>query len=343
MLAGEPTRRAVELCLDEIRAAGGLEIDGRRRPVTLLVETDDGTREDASRAALELINRRGATALIGSSYSRLAIPAGEIAEQAGVPMIVPAATHPDVTAGRRYVFRVIFTDPVQAAAMANFARRHLGLETAAALYDITDAYNRDIAESFRDAFEADGGRIVAFETFTSRDVDFQPQLQRIRAAAPDALFLPNYNALLELQATQVRALGIEAVLLGTDAWLPERMNDPSLLDGAFFSQPWHPEMASGDGRARRFTTLWKETYGESPGIIAALAYDACHLLLEAISRAGQVDPSAIRDALADGHEHLGVTGGISYRESGDPRRPVAVLQMRGGSGHFDRWIAVAAD
>ena len=57
-------------------------------------------------------------AVLGTLISTDALVAGEIFEKAGIPFIVPTATHPDVTAHKRFVTRVPFNDYRQANLLA---------------------------------------------------------------------------------------------------------------------------------------------------------------------------------------------------------------------------------
>ena len=63
---------------------------------------------------------------------------------------------------------------------------------AAVLYDVASDYNKGIAEFFKATFEQNGGKVVAFETYTTNDRDFSAQLTKIKKAEPDVVFLPNY-------------------------------------------------------------------------------------------------------------------------------------------------------
>ncbi len=330
-LAGssEPTREAAELALNEINAAGGLEVEGRRRPVELLFE-DTLQKPDVASTGVRKLVQQGVVAIIGPNRSRDAISAGGVAEYARVPMISPSSTHPQTTAGRRYVFRVSFTDSLLGQALGRFARQDLGAGTAAVLFDIASAYNRDLAAVFRQAFEAAGGRLVAFESYTTGDTDFDRQLERIHDSRPQVLFLPNYFEEIPAQARQARELGIDATLLGGDSWNLLSFADLPLLDGAFFAQHWHVAEAETKHETERFVAAYRQAYGREPVDHAALVYDAVGLLFHAIALAGD-DPDGIRNTLADVDGYRGVTGEITYRDAGgDPMKRLLIGRVQQG-------------
>lgn len=98
------TLNAVEMARSDLEQNGGLLVGGRRHPVRFIIERiDGGVPEQAVTAASRLINRENVVAIIGPQYSSDAIPAGEVAERAHVPLISALSTHPGTTAGRREV------------------------------------------------------------------------------------------------------------------------------------------------------------------------------------------------------------------------------------------------
>ncbi len=329
--ADQQTMKATELAVSMVNAAGGLEAGGRRRPVELLFEDTRLAPGEAIAGARRLI-QQNVVALVGPSRSRDAIAAGGVTENARLPMVCPASTHPQTTAGRSYVFRVSFTDVLQGEALGRFARE-LG-DSAAVLFDVASAYNRDLAEVFRQAFEAAGGRLVAFESYTTGESDFRPQLERIRDARPQVLLLPNYPEEIPVQVRQARSLGIDATLLGGDSWNLLPFADHPELEGAFCVVHWHADQAEGEREIERFIADYRGAYGRDPTDHAALAYDAIGLLLDAVTRAGD-DPDAIRDALAAIEGYPGVTGAITYQgRGGDPAKRLIIGRVTGGELAF---------
>ena len=328
---GQTTVDAARMAVSEINDAGGIDIAGVSHRVTLVVEDTGNTPEGATRASFELINREKVVAIVGSSFSRNAIPSGEVAERAGIPMICPGSTHPRTTAARRYVFRVSFLDSYQGRMMARFAREDLGLETVAVLSDVADTYSRDMAAVFGETFEAAGGRVVAAESFTSGDTDFTPQLERIRDAGPEALFLPNFTDEIILQGRQARRLGLDAVFLGSDSWLALWEAKPPELQGAFFALSWHRDVGRVNVETRSFVDRYLQFFGREPDEIAAVTYDAFGLLFAAIGGASGADPGSIREALSQIEDFPGVTGPITYRgRGGDPRRGGVIVRLEEG-------------
>lgn len=331
-LGGRYAVRGAELAVQEINAGEGIVIAGRKHRIELIVVETDSTPEATSRAALELINQQQIHALVGPSRSLNAIPVAQAVENAGIPMIAPGSSHPATTAGRRYAFRGVFLDPDQAQALARFALEYLNARTGALLYDDANDYNRGLAGHFRHAFEALGGQVIAEETYITGETDFQPALSRIADRRPDLLLLPNFSRDVMLQVRQIRQLGLSLPILGTDSWDPNAMPLDQDFEGVYFSQSWHLETTLGRAAGRHFVTIYRKRYREDPQGTAALSYDTIHWLAQAASEAGTTEPAAIREALDQLEAPGGATGPLSYRgRDGDPRRPVLILEVRGGA------------
>lgn len=325
------TQGAARLVVSEVDSRGGIEVGGQLRELVLLVRHVRGSPGKAAEAALELINRHGVVAIIGPSFSRNAIPAGGVAQQAGVPLISPSSTHPETTAGRPFVFRTTFVDQFQGQVVAELARRDLEVAEAAILYNAADHHSRLVSEVFHRTFERHGGKIVAVETFLSGDRDFGDQLERIAAARPGALFLPNFTREVVEQGRQARRLGIEAILLGTDAWAAKDLEHHDALDGSYFVQAWHYDQAPGDRRGAEFRDRFRSFLGHDPDETEALVYDSFGVLFAAMEGAPELEPVLIRDALAEIEAYPGVTGPITFRgQGGDPSKPIVVVRLHQG-------------
>lgn len=328
---GDSCKKAMELLALQINQAGGLKIGDKKIPVKLYIEDNEDKAESAAAAAQKLISQNNVLAIIGPNASGNAIPAARICEDSGVIMISPWSTNPKTTEGKQYIFRACFIDDFQGRVMAKFARRDLKATTAAVLYDVASEYNKGIAEYFKQFFEADGGRIVAFASYTTGDKDFSSQLTGIKAASPEVLFLPNYYNEVPLQIIQARNQGITCPVIGSDSWGSQELLalGGKDLEGAFFSTHYAQDIASE--KAQKFINEFQAKYGKKPDDVAALTYDAGNLLCTAISQAGSLDRTKVRDALAQIQEFNGVTGKMAFQGKGDPVKSAVILQIKDGS------------
>jgi len=334
---GASCRNAAEMAVREVNAAGGLEIGGKKLKVELFVEDNGGKADQSAAAAQKLITQEEVVAIIGPNASRYAIPASEIAESNQTIFITPWSTNPkttlDAASGKpkKYAFRSCFIDPFQGKVLARFALETMKAKKAAVLYDVASDYNKGIAEVFKADYEKLGGKVVAFETYTTNDKDFSAQFTKIKAAAPDVVFLPNYYSEVPLQVQQAKRLGVTAPFLGADAWGSADLLKlgGADLEGYYFSTHYAADNASP--AAVKFIGSYTKAYGAPPDDVAALTWDAFGLLFTAIKNAGKTDREAVRGALAKLPAYAGVTGDMKFQEgSGDPIKSAVILQVKGG-------------
>jgi len=326
---GQSSHKGTALAIDEINTAGG--VLGKK--LKLITEDDQSQAGQPATIARKLISQNKAVAILGEVASSKSLEAAPICQQNKIPMISPASTNPKVTEVGDYVFRVCFIDPFQGTVMSKFAQSK-GWKNVAVLTDVKQDYSVGLAEFFIKDFKESGGQIVKEQKYSTGDKDFKPQLTSIKAAKPDAIFVPGYYAEVSLIAKQARLLGIKAPLLGGDGWVGDSLLKVAgnALDGSFFS--CHFSSADKSPVVQGFVEKFKAKYnGETPDDMAALGYDSAMILADAIKRAGSTEPEKLRDAIAATKEHQGITGKITLDEHRNANKPAVILTI--GNGGFD--------
>ncbi|MEA4812464.1 MAG: ABC transporter substrate-binding protein [Anaerolineaceae bacterium] len=327
---GSSSRRGVDLALEEINAAGGVTVGGKK--YTLAVEELDNEfkPEAAAVVARKFADDPKIMAMIGPNDSADVMPTIPIIEKATLPSITPWATAVAITENNDYFFRACFTDDFQGAIIAKFAFNDEKSKTAAVLYDMSNDYNVGIATIFKKTFEELGGKVVEFQTYGRGEKDFKAQLTKIIAAKPDILLLPNFFAEIPLQAEQARSLGYEGKFIGSDTW-----GDKELLklggkyvEGALWVGHYAVDIASE--KAKAFIAAYQKKYNDVPNDIAALNYDTVYILKLAIENAGKVDRLSIRNGLAGIKLYEGVTGTMKFNDTGDPVKDAVIIKIKDG-------------
>ncbi len=325
--SGAPSLLGADMAVDELNAEGGVLIGGTRYRVRLLKRGYVSGPDAAASAAREVINLDSADALVGPQLSSHALTAATVAELAGVPMITPMASNPNVTKGKTFVFRLAFLDAFQGQLLAGYAADKLHLRRASILYDATSAYGHDIADLFRQTFESRGGKVVATETFVSDGgFDYRPQLRRILAKSPDALLLPNYARQDSFQVRQARELGFRGRFLGSDNWDPVSVAHIPEASGTVLVSQWDERIPREETQA--FLKRYAKRYpGGRPRTTAASTYDAVRVLADAASRAGTLEGKAWAKAIGGTPRFEGVVAVYRFVGTGDPKRGGSVLYL----------------
>ena len=323
---GEAALRGARLAVDDLNTAGGI----LGRPVELVVEDNRSLPGESATAAKKLIARDKVVALIGECASARTLEAAPVAQAAGIPLVTPASTNPRVTAVGDCIFRVCFADPFQGAILATYAYKNLGLRRAALLIDSTAPYSVGLAEVFAKTFTALGGEIVASQKYSGDAKDFRAQLTAIRSTKADAIFLPGYYVAAGLAAQQARELGLRATLLGGDGFEAPQLLEigGAALEGTVYSTHYSAE--SQDPASRRFVAAYQARHGSVPVGLAALTYDAIHLVADAARRAGTTERTALKQALAATCDFPGITGRTTLDEHRDAVKDAAIIAVRGG-------------
>ena len=329
---GESAKFAGEIIKNEINAAGGLDVKGTKYKLEFIYVDNELKADSAINVANKLIDIDKVLASIGPEGSGRAIPAGEVYNDAKVPMITPWATNPAATKDRPFCFRACFLDPFQAPVAAKFASEQFKAKKVAIIYNLEDDYSKTLAELFRDEWNAKYGSTVVFESFGQKDQDFSVQLTKVVNSDADFLYLPCYYNFVGLLTSQAKDLGWKKPVMGSDSWGSADLFPLSkgAVVGDFFTT--HYAAKGATGKTKEFIDKYKKAYGYVPDDVAALTYDATYIVLQAIQDAGltgnlKKDRIAIKDAMGKISSFAGVTGNMKFTPDGDPVKEAVVVQV----------------
>jgi branched-chain amino acid transport system substrate-binding protein len=344
---GEGTKYAAEMWLEDVKAAGGIEVGGKKYPVKLVIEDNESKAESAVKVNTKMITEDEVLVIVGPQASKQAIPAGEVANNYKTPMISPWSTNPDTTKDRPYVFRGCFLDPFQGPVLANFIKGEFGFTKAAVLYDVASDYPKGLAEFFKQAWEKlnGPGSVVAFESFTTKDADFSSQLTKIIKSGAQVLFTPQYYNEVALIVQQAHELGWNKPIVGSDSWGSAETVQLCGKDcyGLFFST--HYAAAGAKGKTKEFIDRYNKKYGYVPDDVAALTWDSLGIVKTAIEHVGKLtgniekDRKNVRDAMAKVKEYDGITGKMTFTEDGDPIKCAVIVRIS-NKGEYEFYKSV---
>jgi branched-chain amino acid transport system substrate-binding protein len=317
---GVEARNGVQMAVEEINAAGG--INGKQ--IELIAEDDEGNPEKTVNAYKKLTTKDSVKFIIGSLTSGCTQAITSLAQAQKILVVAPAATAPAITDAGNYIFRMCFIDPFQGTVGAKFASENLGAKKAAVLYDAGNDYSLGLYENFKAGIEAAGGQVVAAESYTTGDKDFNAQLTKIKNASPDVVYLPDYYGTVALIAKQLRAQGINTPIVGADGWggIVDNAGD-EVLNG-FYSD--HYASDSTDAKVVDFVSKYTAKFGATPTSFAALGYDAMYVIKDAILAAGSTDSEAVRAAVEATNGSY-VTGNLSFDAKRNPTKSAVMLEI----------------
>jgi branched-chain amino acid transport system substrate-binding protein len=324
--ADQPGSEAAAFMADLINCEGG--VDGT--PVEIVIQDIQGDPDVTQRAAQDLLDD-GVHAILGPPFSDFGLPLLQIVN-GQVPVVFVASTEallPDPDQGS---YLMAFDDQAQASAAAMFAREDLDAETAVTLSSADDLYFEQVPEMFGEAFEEDGGEVVADYSYSLADSDFSSQVNQITGLdeEPDVIYTSMIMPMVGTLLGQLRAAGVESDVIGADSFDATGVvaaGDDA--DGVYYTTHGFP---GEDSRLQAFLDAFAEDGGEFETVsFGALAGDAVLLVADAYRRAGELDPDRIAEEIESTQDLELVTESVSYDgQGGIPEKPVFVHQIVDG-------------
>jgi branched-chain amino acid transport system substrate-binding protein len=250
----------------------------------LVAQDDGGTAEGGAAVANKLVSDPTVVAIEGHIFSGATKAAIPIYEKAGLPMMSPSATNPDLTKQGSKVFnRLVFTDAFQGKYAAEYLFNKLKITDLAIMHD-GQAYGQGLAQVVNDTFTGLGGKVVAFQAITPGESDYTAVLADIASKKPQAIFYGGYTAEGVVIVNELKQSGLGGVIFfGDDGTFGQDFLDRT---GANGEGAYATSLIPAASAAKTtFDAAYKAAYGTDPGKLSPYtwtAYDAGAVLIKAI-------------------------------------------------------------
>ena len=315
-----------KMALEEINASHRLG----DRTLKFIIEDDMSTVEGAVAGFNKLIHQDKVPVILGVWTSHVARSVFPIAQENEVVAFSPVVIASGLTDMGDFIFRA--SHPTEALIPGGVAltQAKLGYERVALISDSVDTFSRDSDAVFRKTLTAHGVEVLRGETFETGATDFTPQLTRIKALEPDAIFVSAQQREVIQILKQGRAVGISAdtPFISLVLSIDEIQSAGEAAEGAITFTDWVSTAQTPGNEA--FVAKYTATYGREPSVWAAQPYAAVYILAEAIRNAASTDSVGIRNALAEIQEFDTILGKFSFDANGDPIYDPVVLIVRDG-------------
>jgi len=292
--------------------------------------------------------------IIGGSTSNAAFVLSDLAESHQIPFITPWATHPRLTEGKKFTFRVCFDDNIQAAKLAEFVFKNEGARKAIIFMNRRETFSMGVSDIFRQRFEALGGKVLETVGFTDEKEIDEAKVNSLVSLSPDVVFIPSYELeTAALMTKLVSRLPKKVIYLGPDAWGGSRvlhgvLTSLKLSPRAYYVEHWSPEYrAQGNSQflksmktlPLRFlngqvTEAWlvkTENQGTSISGVA-LGYDAGRVALESLRLKENLKLSWIDAVKMVNFE--GATGRIEFKDGPTPEKGLFIYSLEANTEKF---------
>jgi branched-chain amino acid transport system substrate-binding protein len=287
----EPSTEGLVFGANEINRKGG--ILGRK--IELLIE-DDQSRPDISAALARKLIDQGAVFILSMSLTPATQQQQTVTMEAKTPQMTPMNSGDTLTTQlpNPYFWQTGPLGSIQIATLLAHARAK-NLKRVSLITDNSDL-GQLIAKFFRAGLEKSGIQIVSEEVVPRGATTAEPQMQKIRAANPDALFLAGVltaENVLILRA--YRQFGLKFPIHSSyNLSVPVYLTvGKGLVDGVTFVDAYDPDKPE----VREFEAAYRKATGKDPFNMHGYGYDGIMLVAEAIKKAGSTDKEKIREAM----------------------------------------------
>jgi branched-chain amino acid transport system substrate-binding protein len=290
-----PIQKAAEMAVQHVNEQGGL-LGGRKAALTVV--DGQGTPQGAVDAASRLVNVEQAPIIVGPLMSGSLIAASNsVTAQAGVTLISPSATSPRITElqDNDTVYRTAPSDAYQGRVMADVAKKR-GLDSVAVMF-INNDYGVGLANAFRTAFTAMGGKVAYFEGHEAKKTSFRSELAAAAQSKPQALVmvaLPDDTGVPVLKQALEGGF-FDQFVLAEGMRIPRTITEigAANLAKASFTAPVAPAGPATDAFRKLFTAA-----GQNPdALFAASMYDSTFIAALAVEAAKSTDRAAVKAAM----------------------------------------------
>jgi len=302
---GEIQRRGITLALNKINTDPA-------HPLLKIVYKDSQLNPKEAVNALEQSLSLDHAQVVFSISTGEVLAQAPICDERKVVLLSPLASGDEISKAGPYVFRVAPSDSFQGKAMADKILS-LGLKRIG-LLNVNDSFGVGLAAKFRQTFEKGGGSVVDTESVNPGQTDMRTQLEKLRAARPDGLFLILHPGEAVAVLKQVKQLGIHTRLFGADTFSNRDIYTAAKdqAQGVIFTLPAEPDSPA----FKQFKAEYDAAYHGPADINAADAYDATMLVARAI-QGGARTGDQIKQFFDQRQPYEGASGLIQWDENGD--------------------------
>ena len=303
----EPATEGIIFGAAEINRKGGL----LGRKIELLIE-DDQSRPDISAALARKLVDQGAVFILSMSLTAATQQQQTVTMEAKTPQMTPMNSGDTLTTQLQnpYFWQTGPLGSIQIATLLAHAKsKHL--KSVALITDNSDL-GQLLGRFFKAGLEKSGIQVVAEEVVARGATTATPQMQKIRGANPDAMFmagvLTSENVLI---FKAYRELGLKFPIHSSyNLSVPVYMTvAKGLIDGVTFVDAYDPEKPE----VKAFEAEYRKVTGKDSFNLHGYGYDGINMVAEAIRQAGSTDKEKIRAAM-QGLRFSGVMGakGMAY-------------------------------
>ena len=256
-------------------------------------------------------------AVVGPAFSGESKTAVPVLEEAKIPNISASATNATLsTNGWKFWHRVLANDDVQGPGVATFTVKGIPA-TKVAVIDDQSEYGKGLAEVVAKTVPTQGGTVATRDSIDPNADDYSSTVNKIKSAAPDAVFYGGYYSSAAKFVKQLVDGGVKAKFVSGDGTLDQKFIDGagSAAEGSFLSCTCVLATASDDPAVQKFIDDYTKEFSGAPATYSAEAFDAATAYIKAL-QAGKTTGPDINTFLAT-VDFKGISKPIKFDDKGE--------------------------
>lgn len=287
----EPVTDGTILAAKMINAAGG--VLGKK--IELLIE-DDQNKPDVSATVARKLVDAGVVAILSNTSTTATQQQQTVSLETKTPQLTPSNSGDTLTTqiNNPYFFQTgpLFTYQINTLLSYTRAKQFKRV----ALMTDNSELGQLVAKAFKAGLEKAGVQVVVEEVVQRGSTSAVPQMQKVRAANPQAIFQAGVlGPEMVLFFRAYHQLGMKTPILGSyNLSIPLYLTmAKDLMNGIVIVDAYDQEKPE----VKAFEAAFKKEFGRDAYNLNAYGYDGLRLIADAIKRAGSADKEKIRAAL----------------------------------------------
>jgi branched-chain amino acid transport system substrate-binding protein len=313
----------VKLAVQQANAKGDLPFK-----LAVSVADDQGTGAGGPPAAQKLLGDSNVVAVVGPAFSGASNSTGNLYKQAGLLVVTPSATLPDITShGFTTYYRAVADDNAQGPPDAQYLVNKVGAKKIYVVDDASD-YGKGLAKAFSSELTTLGQKKAGSDTApqtsgcapgsTGSTSQYSSLGTKVKSSGADAVFYAGYYCDFALFAKAARGAGFTGQLMSGDGSKDQKyiaQAGASVANGTLISCQCSDIQSNPNGAA--FVSQYTSLAGQAPGAYSAEAYDVANSIISILKTLGSnVSRSSLVGAYGN-IDYQGLTKTIQFVSASD--------------------------
>jgi branched-chain amino acid transport system substrate-binding protein len=333
---GDPEKKTLELYVEKINAAGG--VNGKQ--LELIVYDTSADAKKAVTFVKRLVSQDQVDAIVGGTTTGETMAVLKEIERAGMPFISLAGASVIVKPAKKWVFKTPHTD----AMAVGMVYRDMAAQGYGKIGIIagTGGFDKSCTKNATTLAADNGLEVAAVETYGKGDTDVTPQLTKIRNAGVDAVLFCGFGGAATTVTKSYHQLGLKQQLYHAHGSCSKGFVNGAGAAAEGVRLPCAALLVAGQlpaGDPQKavgldYAKAYKARYGEEVSTFGGHAYDALHIMVDAMRRAGSTDKVKVREAIESNTGFVGVDGIFNMTATdhmGLDLDSFKMLEVRGGN------------